>query len=121
MKVTAADASEFETSVTRKAYNEEDLLDMTQRYTTRYFYDFAEPYTGMARERSNDVNGDIVTTGGTGFGLMALVAGIERNYFPREKGLEVISKIVNFLGSVIILVIALVWFLGWYRSYQKKQ
>ncbi len=100
MKVTAADASEFETSVTRKAYNEEDLLDMTQRYTTRYFYDFAEPYTGMARERSNDVNGDIVTTGGTGFGLMALVAGIERNYFPREKGLEVISKIVNFLGSV---------------------
>ncbi len=100
MKVTDSDAAKFEIKVTRKAYRDEDLLDMTQRYTTRYFLDFAEPGTGMARERSNDVNGDIVTTGGTGFGLMAIIAGIERNYFPKEKGFEVINKIVSFLGSV---------------------
>ncbi len=100
MNIASNDAAKFETTVARKAYTDDDLLDMTQRYTTRYFYDFAEPYTGMARERSNDINGDIVTTGGTGFGLMALVAGIERNYFPKEKGLDIIGKIVNFLGSV---------------------
>ena len=73
------------------------LLDMTQRYTTRYFYDFADPKTGMARERSNDLNGDIVTTGGTGFGIMALVAGAERHYFKRENALNSINKIVGFL------------------------
>ena len=100
MSVTSADAVKFETKVNRKPYKDDDLLDMTQRYTTRYFFDFAEPGTGMARERSNDINGDIVTTGGTGFGLMALVAGIERNYFPKEKGLEIIEKVVGFLGSV---------------------
>ena len=32
-----------------------------------------------------------------------------------------LSESVAYTGSVIILVIALVWFLGWYRSYQKKQ
>lgn len=100
MYVTSANAGKFEIKVNRKLYKDDDLLDMVQRYTTRYFFDFAEPFTGMARERSNDVNGDIVTTGGTGFGLMALIAGMERSYFPREKGLEVIEKIINFLGSV---------------------
>ena len=96
MYVTSANASKFEIKVNRKPYKDDDLLDMVQRYTTRYFFDFAEPFTGMARERSNDVNGDIVTTGGTGFGLMALIAGMERSYFPREKGLEVMKKLSIF-------------------------
>lgn len=100
MSEKSPDAKKFEVTVNRPSYSYDDLLDMVQRYTTRYFFDFAEPYTGMARERSNDINGDIVTTGGTGFGLMALIAGMERNYFPKEKGLEVIGKIVSFLGSV---------------------
>lgn len=100
MNVKSNDASKFETIINRKSYKDDDLLDMAQRYTTRYFFDFAEPATGMARERSNDVNGDIVTTGGTGFGIMALIAGIERNYFPKEKGLDIINKIINFLNSV---------------------
>jgi len=78
---------------------DEALLDMTQRYTTRYFFDFAEPVTGMARERSNDTNGDIVTTGGTGFGIMALIAGAERNYFSKDEAVKVIGKIVDFLDK----------------------
>lgn len=32
-----------------------------------------------------------------------------------------LGESLAYTGSVIILVIALVWFLGWYRSYQKKQ
>jgi len=78
---------------------DEALLDMTQRYTTRYFFDFAEPVTGMARERSNDTNGDIVTTGGTGFGIMALIAGAERNYFSKDEAVKVLGKIVDFLDK----------------------
>lgn len=76
--------------------SEEVLLDMIQKYTTRYFYEFAEPKTGMARERSNE-KANIVTTGGTGFGIMALIAAAERNYITRYNAFEMIDRIVGFL------------------------
>lgn len=79
-------------------YTDDDLLDMTERYTARYFMEFAHPTFGMARERNNN-NKDIVTTGGTGFGIMALVAAANRGYYPRKQVYETINKIVNFLGS----------------------
>jgi len=85
--------------VTLAEDNTENLLDMVQRYTTRYFSDFGEPRTGMARERSNDSNGDIVTTGGTGFGIMALVAAANRGYVTREAASQQIGKIVHFLET----------------------
>lgn len=81
------------------ADNTENLLDMVQRYTTRYFSEFGEPRTGMARERSNDKNGDIVTTGGTGFGIMALIAGAERGYITRQAVSQQIGKMVAFLET----------------------
>jgi len=90
-------AKAFEASATIPALTDEVLWKMTQRYTTRYFYDFAEPITGMARERSNDVNGEIVTTGGTGFGIMALVAGAESNFISKFEAYSTINKIVTFL------------------------
>ncbi len=90
-------AEKFQLSVNVKPATDEVLLDITQRYTTRYFFDFAEPKTGMARERSNDTNGDIVTTGGTGFGIMVLIAGAERNYLSRNDAFSTINKIVDFL------------------------
>jgi len=90
-------AEKFQLSVNVKPATEKVLLDITQRYTTRYFFDFAEPKTGMARERSNDTNGDIVTTGGTGFGIMVLIAGAERNYLSRNDAFSTINKIVDFL------------------------
>jgi len=97
LSVNSKDALKFEVSVAVRPATDDDLLDMTQRYTTRYFYDFAQPQTGLARERSNDVNGDIITTGGTGFGIMALVAGAERKYFSRADAFKTIEKIVSFL------------------------
>ena len=97
LPVDNKNAAKFEVAVPVKPASESDLLDMVQHYTTRYFYDYADPQTGMARERSNDINGDIVTTGGTGFGIMALVAGAERNYFSRTEALKSIDKIVTFL------------------------
>ena len=97
LAVNNKDASKFEVSVKVSPANDDDLLDMTQRYTTRYFYDFSQPQTGLARERSNDTNGDIITIGGSGFGIMALVAGAERNYFTRNEAFKVIERIVGFL------------------------
>lgn len=99
MQVTDNAAAKFELKTDVLPATDEALIDMTQRYTTRYFSDFSEPKTGMARERSNDNNGDIVTTGGTGFGIMALIAGAERGYHSRLKAQTTISKMVDFLEN----------------------
>jgi hypothetical protein len=77
------------------------LLDLVQRQTLSYFWDFAHPSSGMARERSNAVASydylDTVTSGGTGFGIMAMLAGAARGFLPRGEALERIGKIVAFL------------------------
>src|ERR1035437_4127219 len=70
LSMESKQAAKFEIRVQVPIPSDEALLDMTQRYATRYFYNFADTETGLARERSNDVNGDIITTGGTGFGIM---------------------------------------------------
>lgn len=49
----------------------------------------------MARERLG--SDDIVTTGGTGFGIMALIVGVHRGYITREEGVNRLLKIVSFL------------------------
>lgn len=83
--------------------SDEALLDSVQRRTFNYFWDGAEPTSGMARERyhmddvypENDKN--VVTSGGSGFGIMAIVAGIDRGYVSRTEGLERLTRIVDFL------------------------
>ncbi len=71
------------------------LLDLVQEQTLKYFWDFAEPNSGMARERNT--SGNLVTSGGTGFGIMAMIAGAERGFIDREDLLERMLKMTNFL------------------------
>lgn len=73
------------------------LLTLVQEQTFKYFWDFGHPVSGMARERNS--SGDIVTSGGSGFGLMALIVGMERNFITRAEGLERINTILSFLES----------------------
>lgn len=77
--------------------NDEKLLDLVQHQTFKYFYDFAHPVSGMALERNT--SGDIVTSGGSGFGVMALIVGMERGYITRQEGMEQLSRIIDFLES----------------------
>lgn len=78
------------------------LLDLVQRQTLAYFWDFAHPVSGLARERSNPVGGydyrETVTSGGTGFGIMALLAGASRGFLERPAVLERLALMVDFLG-----------------------
>lgn len=92
-------AAAFEVKTQVPAASDSALLDMVQKYTLKYFVDFAHPHTGLARERSNDINGDIVTTGGTGFGLLSLIVGAERGFIPRERAVDIITKTVTFLEN----------------------
>ena len=86
-----------------EALSDDALLDRVQRQTLRYFWDFGHPVSGMARERSNPVPGydyrDTVTTGGTGFGIMAMLAGASRGFLDRAEVRARIATIVDFLGQ----------------------
>ncbi len=75
--------------------SDDDLLTLLQRQTFRYFWDFAHPVSGLARERNT--SGDIVTSGGSGFGIMAFPAAIERGFISRAEGYERLLKITDFL------------------------
>jgi hypothetical protein len=81
--------------------SDDALLDTIERTTSLYFTDFINPNNGLARERANwDYYGDIVTTGGTGFGMMAIVAAAERQYIPREQAVAQLDNITRFLDRV---------------------
>jgi hypothetical protein len=83
--------------------SDDSLLTLVQFRTFQYFWDGAEPNSGMARERihidgmypENDMN--VVTSGGSGFGVMAILVGIERGFITRQEGYVRLYKIVHFL------------------------
>ncbi|MBE8715081.1 glucoamylase family protein [Sphingobacterium hungaricum] len=75
----------------------DELLTLVQKQTFKYFWDFGHPSSGMARERNS--SGDVVTSGGTGFGVMAILVAIERGFITKEEGKARIQKIVNFLKT----------------------
>lgn len=84
----------------QKELSDSALLDLVQKQTFKYFSDFAHPVSGMARERSNITFGygdEVVTTGGTGFGVMSLIVATERGWIKRDSAARYLLKMVNFL------------------------
>jgi len=90
---------------TLSGISDDSLLTLVQHQTFRYFWDGAEPTSGMARERihmdgvypQNDQN--VITLGGSGFGVMAILVGIERGFITREQALARYQKIVSYLAT----------------------
>lgn len=77
--------------------SDEALLDLVQRQTFKYFWEFGHPTSGLARERNS--SGDLVTSGGSGFGIMAIITAIHRNFITRAEGLARLQKITGFLKN----------------------
>src|ERR1700753_3247200 len=85
-----------------KGLSDSALLDVVQRQTFRYFWDFAHPVSVLARERSNvayDYGNEVVTTGGSGFGIMALIVADHRKWVTHEQAVDRMLKIVEFLDK----------------------
>jgi len=85
-----------------KGLSDSALLDVVQRQTFRYFWDFGHPVSGLARERSNvayDYGNEVVTVGGSGFGIMALVVADHRKFITHEQAVNRMLKIVRFLDK----------------------
>lgn len=91
----SGDFSETATAETHEM-NDDELMEMVQRYTFRYFWDYAHPVSGLARERSNG-DPQVVTSGGSGFGILSLIVGVERGWITREAAVTRMVKIVTFL------------------------
>lgn len=87
----------------RDSISDDSLLTLVQYRTFQYFWDGAEPVSGGARERfhvdnvypENDKH--IITSGGSGFGVMAILVGIERGFITRQQGYERLNKFVSWL------------------------
>lgn len=85
--------------------SDDSLMTLVQKRTFQYFMDGAEPVSGLARERfhadgeypENDMN--VITSGGSGFGVMAMLVGIERGFITREDGLARLRKIADWLET----------------------
>ena len=89
-------------NISSEKLSDNELLDLVQKNTFKYFWDFAHTKSGMALERSNPeaYNGEapnIVTSGGSGFGVMAIIVAVERNFISREQAIERLHKITDFL------------------------
>ncbi len=100
---TNTDTSNSALIAENQQITDEQLLDKVQEQTFNYFWDGAEPTSGLARERIHldnkyeSQNKDIITIGGSGFGLMAILVGIERNFITRDQALERFEKSITFL------------------------
>lgn len=90
---------------TESVLTDKQLLDTIQCRTFQYFWDGAEPVSGLARERyhmdgkypENDQM--IITSGGSGFGIMALIVGMERGLITRQEGMERLETMIRFLET----------------------
>jgi hypothetical protein len=90
--LTAIDSSDKFPAITDDA-----LLTLVQQQTFKYFWDFGHPVSGMARERNT--SGEVVTTGGTGFGIMAIPVAVNRNFITRAAALARMQLIISFLKN----------------------
>ncbi|MBL7744080.1 MAG: Ig-like domain-containing protein [Chitinophagaceae bacterium] len=82
--------------------SDDALLDLVEQQTFKYFWDFGHPVSGLARERNT--SGDIVTSGGSGFGIMTIPTAISRNFITRAQGLARMQTIVAFLKNTAVKV-----------------
>lgn len=77
------------------AISDDSLLTLVQKQTFRYFWDFGHPVSGLARERNS--SGDVVTSGGSGFGIMSMIVAVDRGFITRAQAVNRLQTIVAFL------------------------
>jgi hypothetical protein len=84
-------------SATSIAMTDDQLLTSVQEATFRYFWEFVDPASGLAREGYLTHPCDYCTSGGTGFGMMTIMVGADRGFITRRQAAERLLKMVRFL------------------------
>src|SRR5664279_398529 len=98
---TATNLAAEKTPGINKNISDSALLDLVEKQTFRYFWDFADPVSGMARERSNvtDYGPEVSATGGTGFGVMSIIVAVNRKWITRDSAVNHLLKLVRFFAK----------------------
>lgn len=73
-----------------------ELLTMVQEASFRYYWEANEPHSGMTRENTPG-DDDIIATGASGFGVMAIIVGVQRGFITRQQGVDRLLQITSFL------------------------
>ena len=101
-KVSARTSGMAESAMTNEAtakthpMTDDELLTMVEEASFRYYWDAAEPVSGMARESQPGAD-DVIALGASGFGVMAMVVGVDRGFVTREQGVDRMLQITRFL------------------------
>ena len=99
----SSDSTAIDSIASLPQISDDSLLTLIEYKTFQYFWKGAEPVSGAARERFHvdnvypDNDKHVVTSGGTGFGVMAIVVGIERKFITRKEGFDHLQKLVTWL------------------------
>lgn len=86
-----------------KTYTDAEITEMVQKDALKYFWDYAQTNSKLARERyhtdntSQDAN--VVTTGGSGFGLMTILVGIKNGYIAKGDAVSRLTTALDFLKN----------------------
>ena len=81
--------------------NDEELLEAVQRQTFGFFWEAAHPVSGLAPDRcttSATPTDDLAATGGSGFGVMALIVAAERGWVTRAAAAERVGHMLDLLS-----------------------
>ena len=87
-----------EANAATRQLSDDELLTMLQEACFRYYWEGSDPVTGAPLENIPG-NDRIVATGASGFGIMAIIVGIDRGFITREQGLRRLTAIVNFFDK----------------------
>ncbi len=100
---TVAQSTTQPTPTPEVTYTDTQLLDMTESESFKYFWDYAEVHSKLARERYHTDNPGndayLVTTGGSGFGLMNIIVGVSRGYVTRVEATDRLQIALNYLAN----------------------
>ena len=80
--------------------SDEQLLDLVQRQTFRYFWEGAHPVSGLALDRCHrrgEQPDTPVSVGGSGFGVMAVLVACERAWIAREQAVSRLTLMLDCL------------------------
>src|SRR5450755_1656421 len=82
------------------AFPDDELLELVQRQTFRFFWEGSHPLSGLAPDSCptrKDHVADLVAIGGSGFGVMALIVAVERDWVTREAALDRLERMLDLL------------------------
>lgn len=90
-------------SIVTKTYSDSQITEMVQKDALKYFWNYAQTNSKLARERyipdNPGFDASIVTTGGSGFGLMTILVGIKNGYIAKADALSRLTTALDFLKN----------------------